>query len=249
MDRVAPSRKGIASPGRVSKPRHGGCFVAAVAFARAITSRYSRGRFLFWRRLNAVLLRHRSGITVKFIQAWNATWHLAPRLTFALLIHGERKSGAGAPLRRELAARLRPHLAASALRARTSSDSPHFRERDRFIRYLTTCRSRKDLHSDNSEPSVRSSLQRHRPSSRFEELPEPAPLALRRLQRPAALQELQDTLPSLGKPHSLDAAQPENWRSAPRASSTKLDINQLTQQVIQAIDRRIIAQRERLGRA
>jgi hypothetical protein len=53
---------------------------------------------------------------------------------------------------------------------------------------------------------------------------------------------------------AADGAKPEGRRESqalqpgPRAPEAAIDVNRLTEQVIQAIDRRIVAQRERLGR-
>jgi hypothetical protein len=249
MGRVAPLRKGVAPAVRISKPHQASRIAAATPFVRAIAGRYSMSRSSFWRRLNPVLRRSPSGITVKFIKYRNVQWHFAPRLTFALLIRGEGKAQSGAPMRPELAARLRPYLATYALRPETSSNSTQSRDRHRFIHYLTTCRLRKNFHAEGSLPAVFSSSQGHRPSPRLEELLEQTRLVLRRRLPAAALQELDANFPCLSKPLNPDAAQPEDWRSGRRPKDPALDVNQLAQQVIQAIDWRIIAQRERLGRA
>jgi hypothetical protein len=77
----------------------------------------------------------------------------------------------------------------------------------------------------------------------------PVPRVVRRTPVPAQ-QESSEHMRHVGQP---PAAKPDSWRSGSaggeaRNAPTTFDVNRLTEQVVQAIDRRIIAQRERLGR-
>jgi hypothetical protein len=219
----------------------------AVRFARAISLRYEFRRQWSCRVLDLVLHRGSPGVTFQLSHR-EGDLRIAPILRLVMLIWGSRPemtggNRSGGPVPRLIVAR-DAYMPRPGRRSTTAGTV----ERDRLIRRVTAWRERIEVWPGGSPSSFVPLPKYGQKAGTFLNATEgqPPTKILRRSIPPEI--EPKDALRRVARqaegPELTKVANSTNQR--PR--ETAIDMNYLTDGVIRAIDRRIIAQRERLGR-
>jgi hypothetical protein len=215
------------------------------AFIQAVLERHN-GRQMHWPSLDLVLRRRPSGMTMRPIYH-QVQMHVAPRLNLTVagattLLHKRSIERVERTLREQLvhylgmrgtridAVATQGSLTASAF---NKASSPGSRTR---IEAVATQRSltASDLEKAPS-PGTNADFPLARPVPRVVRRPTPA-------SGPDDLRLTAETPMTRPGPRPVVASRTNS------AAPSPIDVNRLTDQVIQTIDRRIVAQRERLGR-
>ena len=218
----------------------------AVRFAEGLRTRYALGRWGFCRLGDLELQRRAAGVVLQFVRR-DGDWQISSTLNLFLLQWKNSK----AP-RQDWGTSLPPRDMASEtngpiLRRRTVATQTV--EMEHLIRHVTASRRRTETFP---EAALETSALTNRRSERAASPPEVAdrqlPVTLlRRASLPAAAQ-----VAEIVQKNIRPGAEPERHKVSTTAHhpspETTMDIGKLTDGVIRAIDRRIVAQRERLGR-
>jgi hypothetical protein len=206
----------------------------ALRFAEGLRARYALGQGGFRRLTDLELERRAAGVILQFIRR-DGDWQISPTLNLSML---QWKSGkeptprpaCGAPpSAREMASQTnRPGLRRCATVTQTV-------EMEELIRHVAAARTRTEKFPEiAADTCALTNRPSERASSSFKVADRQLPVVLlRRPSLPASAQPAE-----IIRRNSHPSAEPERH----------IDIGKLTDGVIRAIDSRIIAQRERLGR-
>ena len=223
----------------------------AAQFARVIADRYLARPKSRLRMFDLVLRRSALGVTIQMNRR-EGDLHLAPNLRLLMLVWG--KSGESTHTREALKPVLRLTIAkdAATLRPRTRQITAESPARDRLLRHLAARRERKESLPASGIRSAALLEQGARAKTPPRQLDQQAPMTiLKRFQPPMSLIGPEKRSQQIRPPSAEVEPQQVGRAVKPRPAQAPLDVdvNHLAERVIQAIDRRIIAQRERLGRA
>lgn len=219
----------------------------AAAFAQAITDRFTV-RALPWLPQSLTFKQDRPGVAVQYLQQHSHT-HVAPRLALTVLAWPAAQPGSAAHEPARPASRLRVEQEIRTLRTviRLSESSAP----EQLVHRVLAQSRRVEGMPPAAHLQASRSLLREPASAEAAELETPMVQPVPRIVRRLAPVEA-DQVASMRPAEGSRPVRGEGLRAtgtSPRPPEQVIDVNRLTDQVIQAIDRRIIAQRERLGRA
>jgi hypothetical protein len=248
MNASNPFHGKIKTPAGKQLRRGTGAAHPAVRFAEGLRTRYALGRWGFCRLPDLELQRRGAGVVFQFIRR-DGDWQISPTLNLLMLQWKSGKEPAprpawGAPQPpREMASETnRPGLRRRATVTQTV-------EMEELIRYVTASRVRTESFPEiPPDTPTLSNVRGERTGSPFKVADRQLPVTLlRRSSLPAPAQAAE-----IIQRNTRPSAEPERHKVSVTAHhlapETAIDIGKLTDGVIRAIDRRIIAQRERLGR-
>jgi len=210
-------------------------------FAGTVAGRYAVGRSSSWRISNLILRRSLPAMMLNVVQR-EGDLHFAPHLQLLMTIWNGSRSAAMVERRVERFAVLReisrPYL-------RTIATVQESARRQRFIRYLMEWRMRQET---EVRAPMRNSLEL--PARSDKPAAVTATGILRRIPTPLNVMERDSSPHEVKRGQNAEFRRVWEERAQRKAEITPtLDVNHLAERVIQAIDRKIVAQRERLGRA
>lgn len=203
-------------------------------FAQAIWERYT-GRVWPWSPQSLVLRQDRPAVAGQYLQQHLHT-HIAPRLNLTVLTWPARSNDPlnGAPILPMTRVRVEPEMHVPRTFIQTAASSAPEQLASRVIASNRRVEAGPVTTPANSKAR----------------LPilgvQPVPRTVRH-EAPMETERGSSTRPAESSP-TESQAELKAGNSRPRPGEGSLDLNQLTDQVIRAIDHRIIAQRERLGR-
>ncbi len=218
----------------------------AAEFAQALLARFSPHAWS-WTPPGLVFRQDRPLVAAHYVQQ-NSHTHFAPRLGLTVLTwqSGRRDDVSDKPS--PPAARVRVDQETHMLR--TLVHSVESSTLDRLVYRMVTQGQRVEANSRAAPASFAPGSLAKPAASTMAFLPVPEMPPVQKIVRRAVPAETE----SVASPRTMAGASGANYEAGrstnarPQPPQPAIDVNQLTDQVIKAIDRRIIAQRERLGR-